>query len=426
MNVTDDQVGGYMLPSRESMLELMSIVDEHRAAASRARRKRNVVEAPDFNLFDFLRDDETGLSRILAWILDPTGSHGQEDVFLRRFLEHFQIDVGGEATEGALVRVEAPTTLIAQRRRRIDVRVKIGDFTLAIENKPWAGWQGEQVRAYSSQLRAESRTGYCLVLVKGIPGEAPATQLNAAERNKALANGTLVDSDYLALHAWATSLSSICRAPRICAMIDDFAAHILRTFGDQPVTTREAELAHSLLADPARRQAALHLLSASDAMMAEIAQRGDQHIQEQIGPRMSLGQQRLDPDARWSGHDIVLDENAPFRFKVEFDGYQLSAPFYGLWLPVEAATTTPYPVLRRDLEASGGQGGKSGRHWIWWREVDDGLFGMANASEEVVLWETILSGAFARMTVAAATKADAELRKAGVLPWGQKKRFRIS
>lgn len=34
MNATDDKVGGDMPPSQESMLELMSIVDEHRAAVS--------------------------------------------------------------------------------------------------------------------------------------------------------------------------------------------------------------------------------------------------------------------------------------------------------------------------------------------------------------------------------------------------------
>lgn len=406
--------------------ELLEVVEHHRTATAKGRRERGLVDAPEFNLFDFLRDDETGLSRILAWTLNPNGSHGQGDVFLRRFLEHFGIDVGHDATETALVRVEAPTTLIAQRRRRIDVRVRIGGFTLAIENKPWAGWQGEQVRAYMSQLKEESRSGHCLVLVKGAPGELPASQLTRAERRAATSVGTLVDTDYVALHAWAATLPAICRAARVRTMLDDFAAHILRTFGDQPVSTTEEELARKLLDDEENRRTALHLLSASDALLEEIASRGDRHLDQALGGRWPRGQQRLHPHGRWSGHDIVLDSKAPFRFKVEFDGYQLADPGYGLWIPDGATTTAPYPVLRRDLEASGGHGGRPGRHWVWWRGADDGLFGLADASDAVAVWEAILSGEFAEMTVKAASRAQGDLRRAGVLPWGAKKRYRVN
>jgi len=408
-----------------AVTDLLKRVEDHRLCAAMARRERGRTDAPDFNLFDFVRDDETGLSRILAWLLDPKGTHGQDDVFLRRFLEHFEIDVGAQPTSDALVRVEAPTVLIAQRRRRIDVRVRIGGFTLAIENKPWAGWQHEQVRAYMRQLKAEAQTGHCLVLFKGEIGELPGTQLTASERRKALAARTLVDSDYLKLHTWAETLAGACHAKRICALLDDFSAHILRTFGDPPVTSNQEDLARSLLDDTSQRRAALHLLSAGEAMMVEIAKRGDEHIAQAVGERWKLGEERLAPDIRWCGHDIILDEKAPFHFKVEFASKQLLDPFYGLWIPNGAPTSAPYPKLRSDLEADGGHTGKLSKHWIWWRDLDDGLFGLRDDADEVAIWEAILSGDFARMTVAAAKRANDDLRKAGILPWGKTKCYRV-
>lgn len=44
--------------------------------------------SPEFNTFDYINTDELGLSRILAALLDPMGSHAQQGVFLKLFIEH--------------------------------------------------------------------------------------------------------------------------------------------------------------------------------------------------------------------------------------------------------------------------------------------------------------------------------------------------
>ena len=44
--------------------------------------------SPDFNTFDYIKTDELGLSCILAALLDPQGSHAQQEAFLRLFIEH--------------------------------------------------------------------------------------------------------------------------------------------------------------------------------------------------------------------------------------------------------------------------------------------------------------------------------------------------
>lgn len=44
--------------------------------------------SPDFSTFDYINTDELGLSRILAALLDPQGSHAQQESFLRLFVEY--------------------------------------------------------------------------------------------------------------------------------------------------------------------------------------------------------------------------------------------------------------------------------------------------------------------------------------------------
>ena len=42
-----------------------------------------------FNALQSIRKDEPATSRILAFLLDPTEAHGQNDVFLRAFIRQF-------------------------------------------------------------------------------------------------------------------------------------------------------------------------------------------------------------------------------------------------------------------------------------------------------------------------------------------------
>ena len=53
--------------------------------ARAADRELDRLLARRFNALDYLRKDELGLSRIIADLLDPDGSHGQGVCFLERF-----------------------------------------------------------------------------------------------------------------------------------------------------------------------------------------------------------------------------------------------------------------------------------------------------------------------------------------------------
>ena len=69
--------------SPEALLESV----EARLEACRERRR---LRGENFNVFRLLdiENKEDAHSRFIAELLDPRGSHGQEDYFLRLFLEH--------------------------------------------------------------------------------------------------------------------------------------------------------------------------------------------------------------------------------------------------------------------------------------------------------------------------------------------------
>lgn len=103
-----------------------------------------------FNALDFLRTDELGLSRIIAALLDPQGKHGQGAMFLKLLLDRLNF---GASDRLGVVRVDVERTI--QGDRRLDVCVDMGEYCLAIENKPYAGDQPNQIKDYLEWLKSK-------------------------------------------------------------------------------------------------------------------------------------------------------------------------------------------------------------------------------------------------------------------------------
>ena len=125
-----------------------------------------------FNAFDYLRTDELGLSRIIADLLNPQGKHGQGSVFLKLLLDGCDLEwTLPDHGRRADVNVEVEKTI--KDDRRIDVCVSFGGNCLAIENKPYAGDQPNQIKDYLDWLRNEGFQNHALIYLSP-SGERPA------------------------------------------------------------------------------------------------------------------------------------------------------------------------------------------------------------------------------------------------------------
>ena len=162
----------------EGSVRLLQELTPHLHAARAVEHELDRHLARRFNVFRYLRDDELGLSRIIADLLDPTGEHGQGTIFLEAMLELLGVapEAGDPVRSGRNVpdgRTAASTwrerfarlgstaadkiRVVLERgglpgRRRIDITVDIptddGTFCLAFENKPRADDQPRQCRDY--------------------------------------------------------------------------------------------------------------------------------------------------------------------------------------------------------------------------------------------------------------------------------------
>lgn len=130
--------------------------------------------SPDFNTFDYINTDELGLSRILAALLNPQGSHAQQEVFLRLFIEHClpnmykapERQVFLDNLDKTEVFIEEMTRK-SGTQRRMDIYLKCQlnneSYGICIENKPYAADQFKQLEDYAKELKKRNHRAWHLV-----------------------------------------------------------------------------------------------------------------------------------------------------------------------------------------------------------------------------------------------------------------------
>lgn len=149
-------------------------------AACRVERELDRKTAHRFNVLDYLRRDELGLSRIIADLLDPKAKHGQGTLFLSTLLE---LDGVKEVVRWPSNLDSCRTTVDKERKtadgRSIDISVEIVDaggtrYCLAIENKPFAADQPKQVLDYLEFLKDKAKyDDRFLLIYLSATGEGP-------------------------------------------------------------------------------------------------------------------------------------------------------------------------------------------------------------------------------------------------------------
>ena len=353
------------------------------------------TKAPRFNPLDFLRTDELGLSNIIRWMLDSRETHGQGHLFLREFLTSFGIDTNA-STEGARAVTEAVTNLL-DTPGRIDVLVEFGGFALAIENKPDAGWQKDQVRRYLEQLSlGHPAAGHHLAVIKGYAGDLPSDQLTQDEREYLINEGFLTDSDYTQLKDWVETCVEKSECEAVSHFLRHFVKYISKRFEGAGLSHMDREVL-SLIESGGHRGAAYRLLDAKDAILNDLIKRFTSSLEGMKKPELpeSARYSELSYAAADSGLNFEMSKEVPVIFRIEFQDRGLGEPLWGLAPRDGYLEKHPYPDLAQKV--------KSryityipGDWWTCWQYVHQSPGIDLKPGDRVGVWLAIADGSLAK------------------------------
>ena len=316
-----------------------------------AAREQDRRLARHFNVFRYLRDDELGLSRIIADLLDPTEEHGQGATYLDAMLE--LLEVAPAASDSSRIRV---TTERGTGGRFIDITVDIptdgGTFCLAFENKPYAGDQHRQCIDYLEFLKREYGERFLLVYLppryrmpeesslpladyrerwtkhfhvlpyvaddaphgdagpadehEGAVVRADATVNDAGTEEVVVAEDTATDHEAAAAHSdavvgngasladWFATCWQLSNAERLRWFLREAQLYCRTHFGDSTMTDTEARYIREYLdQNPRHLHAAFAVHRAWPGVREEVYRRFLEHLRDRVEERLATEMREL-------------------------------------------------------------------------------------------------------------------------------------
>ena len=333
-----------------------------------------------FNVSDYLNTSEAGLSRIIADLLNPAGPHGQGTIFLATLLEGLaEIRHRPKLGTAFTKRIGVVTERTITNNRRLDISVEIPDgdraFCLAIENKPYADDQPNQVKDYLGYLEQEYSNRFLLLYLSPTsdgPDESsiPQDELQRWHERFAImayrADAASVDSEgssgdvfddfrvELSLANWFAACRQRCDPERLRYFLRD-AETYCRNFGghSMPTDSETRAMQDYLFSNPNQLPTAQAVYDAWPAIKARLCERFLEHLRTMI-------HKRVEEELGGSGSDLQTE--------TKYGGEKGWANFLwiyrGSWRPWENRRTThpPYEGCTAVVMQSAGPGPNG---WRW-------------------------------------------------------------
>lgn len=196
---------------------------------NKAKKETNVYLASEFNVFDYINPNENKLSDIIANLLDPNGTHGQKDIFLKEFLNIIDKKIDYNLMECRILR-EDSTTYIQNNKRRIDITMNFENkFEIGIENKPWDKEQENQLQDYQKHLRKKYGENFCIIYISDYGSEPES--LSEDLKQQLLKENKLIILKYnLHIKKWLYQSYKECKSEKIRIFINDFIDYLYQNF----------------------------------------------------------------------------------------------------------------------------------------------------------------------------------------------------
>lgn len=225
-------------PENAPFAELISALEPKRTSIEEDWKQKAKTDAPDFLAFSILSPNELRISKAIAEILDPKGTHGQGSIFLKLFLE--SLNRPDFATTGRVtVRRECCTDSIERSNRRIDILIEgpNGAWAVAIENKPWTCEGENQLSDYVAHLA--NRYGNRFLLLRLAGYESNPTSLDFKTCKRLISEQKFCSWHYTGeFLRWLHRCFEQCQPDRVKMFIDEFRRYVALEFGNQPTNFR--------------------------------------------------------------------------------------------------------------------------------------------------------------------------------------------
>lgn len=272
--------------------------------------------APDFSIFNYIATNETNLSYILADLLNPKGSHQQDDLFLKNFIKICLPDLQCQEWNGFLdnltnirVETEKPTS----DNRRMDIYLTNGKkYGICIENKPYARDQKDQLSDYYKELKNREHSYQHLVyLSQNLPSDY---SVKSEDLEQWQTNNEFSHISYNKLVNWLNACKADCQNASVLEFINQFIKFIQKRFMGLSDMSEQDAIINAIIESNESFVSAIKIANQIPILQRNLIGKLNEQLNEKINqnPNYQLHQSK----------PILLDNNKKIH-GIEFKGYNL-------------------------------------------------------------------------------------------------------
>jgi hypothetical protein len=384
------------------MAEIESFLGEIGAGTRAFRVSRALYApqlAPEFDWLSVLSPNELGLSRLLAWIVDPQASHAQGDTFLRHFLDTCKIQWSDVDSRSAVVATE-----VGDLEGRFDVLiVSQSGAQIIVENKPYAADQELQLERY---LRYMGERGQVIYLA-GFADQRPSEfSIAPSERERHLGSGRLIEMSWVGLSDFFGACARSSRSQRVRALLEEIPLFVAKRFEGIVDMTESDHIVSQIMRTPDTIQSAMLVAQNLERFQEQMCIKLHDQVQALAGDDLIVHPDKL--DAKKYASMFISFRGLMPRFYLNFEtaGFRLAT------VGVQDEMHSLSAVERDALHASLGQG-QQNDDYPWWAAVQNSPSGIpANWLHDVQPWLMIHDGTLAQRIVDEARRVGAALAQA--------------
>jgi hypothetical protein len=337
--------------------------------------------APNFNIFDYLRTDEMGLSRCIASLLNPTGTHGQGSLFLEDFLNRIDKDPlvnkldnhwTGTSTDGCQVSLEKQAN--GQRRIDIYLRFKNGEI-IGIENKPWAWDQENQLKDYAEFIKKEANgKNWLLIYLSNNDPSNSEYSIDKKHREALEESGRFIWLDYEGLIEWLEFCSQKSKALVVRVFIEELAKFIRMEINGELDMSEELEVKNIILKSNESIQSAFRISNVIKAAKEDLLMKFRNDLKEKLNAN---GFELVWDDSMpkgwksYAGFGVKFNKEQNLYLRFEFNSAGLHDLYWGIARKNESIhkDAETWNKINSEMSNQFGPAGQT-EWWPWWSWID--------------------------------------------------------
>jgi hypothetical protein len=350
-------------------------------------RKVNELTGENFNVFKILKLESSEVrmhSSFIAELLNPKGSHGQGDIFLRLFIKRFCFKKKDFDISSCYVEIEKHTGFINEDRTeggRLDIFIcDKHNNHIIIENKIYAGDQQNQLVRYNSySLDAD-------ILYLTLDGKKPSEN----------SRGNLVEDEHFKCISYKKNIIDWlvdCRKEMaIFPIIREAITHyinLIKYLTNQTVSSAmQKELTDVIKSN---LEASIAIVNNMDKVLDEVSSEFGRLLESELNILGLICYYQVDFDEKYSGIYITKPEWNYLNIAFQFQAFDKDMIYGFCHKDSKAAPISDQ--LRNELYCLPYNIKKHSGNWPWFNNVDNTFKNWSNCNT----WITLTDGTMMKM-----------------------------